>query len=227
MSLAQATLHWLLDASHWRGAEGVPVRVFEHLQVTAVVMLLALAIAVPIGILIGHTGRGVGAAVIVSGGLRALPTLGVVTLMGIWLGIGLKAPVIALVILAIPPPLAGLYAGIRAVDRDVVDTARAIGMTEWGIIREVELPLAAASILAGVRSATVQVVATVTVAAYIADAGLGRYIIEGLRTRAYDEMLGGSVLVIALAVLLDAAYALLTRVVRPHGRQSPNRRTRP
>jgi osmoprotectant transport system permease protein len=224
MSLAQDTIGWLRDSAHWSGSEGVPTRVVEHLQVTVVVMLFALAIAIPVGILIGHTGRGVAAAVLVSDGLRALPTLGVVTLVGIWLGIGLTAPVIALVILAIPPPLAGVYAGMRAVDRDVVDTARAIGMTEWGIVRDVELPLAAASVLGGIRSATVQVVATVTVAAYVADAGLGRYIIEGLRTRAYDEMLGGSLLVIALAVVLDAAYALLARVVRPKGSNPPTRR---
>jgi osmoprotectant transport system permease protein len=164
---------------------------------------------------IGHTGRGINSAVLLSGGLRALPTLGLVTLAGLWLGIGLRAPVLALVVLAIPPPLAGIYAGFQAIDRSIVDTARAIGMTERGIVRSVEFPLAAPSVVGGIRSASLQVVATVTVAAYIADAGLGRYIMEGLRTRDYGEMLAGSLLVIVLALLIDTGFAIGIRTLRP------------
>jgi len=213
VNLGADTLDWLTDASHWSGDGSVPQRLAEHLLITVVVLVIALLVAAPLGVLIGHTGRGVASAVAVAGALRALPTLGVVTLVGLWVGIGLQAPIVALVILAIPPPLAGFYAGIRAVDRDVVDTARAVGMSEWGIIREVELPLAASSIVGGVRSAILQIVSTVTVAAYIADDGLGRYVLEGLRTRDYAMMLAGSVLVIALALLLDGLCAGLQRIV--------------
>lgn len=221
MSLGGATIDWLLDAANWSGDVGIPHRIGEHLLVTVLVLAIALAIAAPLGILIGHTGRGIAAAVAVAGALRALPTLGVVTLVGLWVGIGLEAPVVALVILAIPPPLAGFSAGIRAVDRDVVDTARAVGMSGWQVVRQVELPLAATSIVGGIRSAVLQVVSTVTVAAYVADDGLGRYVLEGLRTRDYAMMLGGSLLVIALALVLDALFAALTRVARPSGHYAP------
>jgi osmoprotectant transport system permease protein len=217
MNLVSDAIAWLTSRAHWSGAGSIPSRLGEHLSVTGIVLLVALFIALPLGIAIGHLGRGVAFVVAISGAARALPTLGLVTLLGIWLGIGLKAPVIALVVLAVPPLLAGIYAGMQAVDRDVVDTARAVGMTEWTIIRSVELPLALPSIVAGMRSATLQVVSTVTVAAYIADDGFGRYILEGLRTRRYDEMLAGALLVIALALVLDRAFALLEWYARPPG----------
>ncbi|MBC7460981.1 MAG: ABC transporter permease subunit [Thermoleophilia bacterium] len=215
MSLIDDTAAWLTDHANWTGPAGIPTRVEEHLLITIVVLAASVVIALPIGMFIGHTGRGIVLAVAVSGGLRSIPTLGLVTLFGIWLGIGLEAPVIALLVLATPPILTGAYAGFRAVDRDVVDTARAIGMTPWMVVHDVELPLAATSVLNGLRSATLQIVATVTVAAYVADRGLGRYIIEGLRTRQYGEMLGGSVLVILLALLLDALFAGLVHLLRP------------
>lgn len=215
MSLFEATYVWLTNSANWSGSDGIPTRVGEHLVVTLVVLVASMAIAIPLGVLIGHTGRGIAVAVAATGGLRALPTLGLVTLLGIWLGIGLEAPVIALLVLAIPPILTGVYAGMRAVDRDVVDTARAIGMTRWGIIRSVELPLAAASVLNGVRSATLQIVATVTVAAFVADEGLGRYVIPGVRAKEYDKMFAGTVLIIALALVLDIAFALIARLARP------------
>jgi osmoprotectant transport system permease protein len=224
VSLLDDTTNWLTDHANWTGPTGIPTRLEEHILVTLVVLAASIVVALPIGMLIGHTGRGIALAVAVSGGLRSIPTLGLVTLLGIWLGIGLKAPVIALLVLAFPPILTGAYAGFRAVDRDVVDTAKAIGMTPWTIVRSVELPLAATSVLNGIRSATLQIVATVTVAAYVADKGLGRYIIEGLRTRQYGEMLGGSILVIALALLLDVLFAALVRALRPaHVRAAAHR----
>jgi osmoprotectant transport system permease protein len=226
MSRINDTTNWLTDAVNWSGPTGIPTRFAEHLLITLVVLAASIVVALPIGMLIGHTGRGIALAVAVSGGLRSIPTLGVVTLFGIWLGIGLEAPVIALLVLATPPILTGAYAGFRAVDRDVVDTARAIGMTPSMIVRSVELPLAASSVLNGLRSATLQIVATVTVAAYVADRGFGRYILEGLRTRQYGEMLGGSVLVIMLALLLDLLFAGLVHLLRPaHLRATPIRVT--
>nr|WP_276498992.1 ABC transporter permease [Agromyces luteolus] len=169
------------------------------------------------GALVGHTGRGREPAVMVSGGLRALPTLGVLTLFGIWIGIGLAAPVIALVILAIPPLLAGAYAGFESVDRRTIDAARAMGMRELQVVGKVELPLGMPIVVGGIRSATLQIIATATLAAYIADEGLGRFIFAGLKTRDYGEMLGGSILVILLALVIDGCFALTQRVVVPAG----------
>lgn len=143
-----------------------------------------------------------------AGAARAVPTLGLLTLLGLALGIGLLAPGIALVVLAIPPLLAGAYAGVASVDANTVKAARAMGMTESQIIFRVELPLAAPVVIGGVRSAVMQVIATATLAAYTADAGLGRYIFAGLKTRDYGEMIGGALLVIALALLVEALFGL-------------------
>jgi len=167
--------------------------------------------------LIGHTGRGTQFAVMTSGALRALPTLGALTLFGLWLGIGLPAPVIALVILAIPPLLAGAYAGFESVDRRTIDAARAVGMNESQVVGRVELPLSLPILVGGIRSASLQIIATAILAAYIADFGLGRPIFEGLRTRDYGEMLGASILVIILALVVDGAFALTQRLVVPAG----------
>ncbi|MGX5697265.1 ABC transporter permease [Agromyces soli] len=208
---------WVLDPANWGGPSGIAVRLTQHLAISAIVLLLASAIALPIGMLIGHTGRGKHAAVMVSGGLRALPTLGVLTLFGLWLGIGLRAPVLALLILAIPPLLAGAYAGFESVDRRTIDAARAMGMRERQIIGRVELPIGLPILVGGVRSAALQIIATATLAAYIADEGLGRFLFEGLKTRDYAEMLGGSLLVIALALVVDGAFALVQRFVVPTG----------
>ncbi len=139
------------------------------------------------------------------------------TLFGIWIGIGLAAPIIALVILAIPPLLAGAYAGFESVDRRTIDAARAVGMRESQIVGKVELPLGMPIVVGGIRSATLQIIATATLAAYIADDGLGRFIFEGLKTRDYAEMLGGSILVILLALIVDGILALTQRRVVPAG----------
>ncbi len=208
---------WILDPVHWSGAVSIPQRLWEHIRVSAAVLAIASAIALPLGALIGHTGRGRELAVMVSGGLRALPTLGVLTLFGIWIGIGLAAPVISLVILAIPPLLAGAYAGFESVDRRTIDAARAMGMREAQIVAKVEAPLGMPLIVGGIRSATLQIIATATLAAYIADDGLGRFIFEGLKTRDYPEMLGGSILVIALALVVDGCFAIAQRLVVPAG----------
>ncbi|MFF2369035.1 ABC transporter permease [Agromyces sp. NPDC058110] len=208
---------WIFDPAHWVGPGSIPQRLAEHLAVSGVVLVIAALIALPVGAVIGHTGRGREVAVLVSGGLRALPTLGVLTLFGLWIGIGLTAPILALVILAIPPLLAGAYAGFESVDRRTVDAARAMGMREIQIVGGVELPLGLPILVGGIRSASVQVIATATLAAYIADEGLGRYIFEGLKTRDYAEMLGGSILVIALALVVDGTFAVIQRLAVPKG----------
>ncbi|HEY6800162.1 MAG TPA: ABC transporter permease [Agromyces sp.] len=230
MNLLLEGIAWVLDPANWTGAGSIPQRIGEHLLITAIVLALAAAIALPIGVIIGHTGRGRDLAVMFSGGLRALPTLGVLALFGLWLGIGLSAPILALVILAIPPLLAGAYAGFESVDRRTIDSARAVGMRERQIVGKVELPLSLPILVGGIRSATLQIVATATLAAYVADFGLGRFIFQGLKTRDYAEMLGGSVLVIILALVVDGCFALTQRLVVPAGvraTRSPELRSGP
>jgi len=203
---------WLTTSANWHGEDGVPHRFLQHLGYTSLTVVIAVAIAVPIGLLIGHTGRFRGIAVALSGALRALPTLGLLTLVVLWRGIGLTPPITALVVLAIPPLLAGAYAGVESVDRRTVDAARGIGMTEWQVLTRVEVPLGLPLMLGGLRSAVLQVVATATVAAYIGLGGLGRYVIDGLAIRDYPQMLSGSLIVVVLALALDGAFALLQRL---------------
>jgi osmoprotectant transport system permease protein len=210
-------VNWVLDPANYQGPGSIPARILEHLLFTFVTLVMASAIAIPIGYAIGHTGRGVGVAVSVSGGLRALPTLGILTLVGLSVGIGLTAPYVALTILAIPPVLAGAYTGFRAIDRGTIDAARGVGMSEGQIVRKVEVPLGLPLLIGGIRSAVLQVVATATLAAYVADFGLGRYLFTGLKTADYAQMLGGSILVILLALTLEGIFALIQRLVVPRG----------
>ncbi len=157
-------------------------------------------IAVPIGAWIGHTGRGGFLAVGLANGLRALPTLGLLVLIVGATGLGLLGPITALVILAVPPILAGTYAGVRNVDPAVVDAARGMGMGGREVLLGVELPNALPLIMGGIRSSTLQVISTATIAAYVALGGLGRYIIDGLAVRDFPQMIAGSILVALLAV---------------------------
>lgn len=219
MTLFDEALAWLLDPAAWEGAGGIPERLGQHIAITLGVLVIATVIALPIGVIIGHRRAGGGAVVVLAGAARAIPTLGLLTLLGLAIGIGLGAPVAALVILAIPPLLTGAYAGIQSTDTATVDAARAIGLSEWQIVRGVELPLAAPVIVGGLRSAALQVIATASLAAYTADAGLGRFIFAGLKTRDYGELIGGSALIIVLALLLDGCFALLLRAL---GSRSPS-----
>ena len=213
-----AAFAWLGDPAHWMGPDGIPTRMWEHIWYSGLTLLIAAAIAIPIGLAIGHTGRGRGIAVSISGALRAIPTLGLVVFLALELGgLTIPSPLIALPILAIPPVLAGAYAGVDAVDKGTVDAARAMGMTEFQVLRKVELPLALPLMIGGLRSAMLQVIATWTVAAFLPVGGLGRYLIDGLSIRAYDEMLAGSILVVALALVTDGVFAIIQRLVVPRG----------
>lgn len=225
MSLFGDALAWIGDGTHWGGPGGIDARLLQHLWITFAAVGIAAVLAVPLGILIGHTGRGRLAVVAVAGAVRAVPTLGLLTLLGLWLGIGVEAPLLALVALGFPSLLAGAYAGIEAADRGAVDAARAVGMSEWQIVTRVEIPLGADVLIGGLRAATLQVVATATLAAYISDNGLGRYLFAGLKTRDYPQMLAGALLVAALALLLDLALGALQRASRGHTRAhgSPTR----
>jgi osmoprotectant transport system permease protein len=226
MSNINETIDFLTDGDHWTGYDSIPTRLGQHLSYTAETVLIAAAIAIPLGLWIGHTGRFKGIAVALTGALRALPTLGVLTLIALSTGIGLTPAIISLVVLAIPPLLAGAYSGLESVDRRTIDAARAMGMNEWQILAKVEVPLALPLIVGGIRSAVLQVVATATVAAYIGLGGLGRYLIDGLDLSNYPKMLAGAALVIALALVLDGIFALLQRLaVGARGSHEPARST--
>ncbi|MFD1214277.1 ABC transporter permease [Arthrobacter sp. GCM10027362] len=220
MNLLEQVAAWFADPDQWSGPGGVPARLGEHLYYSALTLAIAAVVAVPLGMYVGHTGRGRVAVVATAGALRALPTLGLLTLFVLLLGIGLLPPVFALVILTIPPLLAGTYAGIAAVDRQLVDAARGLGMTEWQILSRVELPNALPVLLGGVRAAVLQVIATVAVVAYINLGGLGRFLIDGLAVRDPVRMLAGAVLIAVLALAVDGLLALVQRLAVSPGLQT-------
>lgn len=204
----------LLDPQSWSGPGGFGARMFEHLWYTALALLISSVIALPVGLLVGHTGRWRGLAVISSGMVRALPTLGVITLAALFVGIGLTAPMVAFVVLAVPSILAGAYAGVESVSPATRDAATAQGMSGWQVLFRVEVPLGLPLIIGGLRNATLQVVATATLAAYVGAGGLGRQLFLGLRTQDYPLMLAASIAVILLAIVLDAVFQFSQRRLR-------------
>lgn len=217
MNLIDQALEFLTDPTNWTGATGIPQRMLEHLGYTGLTLAIALIIAVPLGLWVGHTGRGSGVVVGITGALRSLPTLGLLTLFTLLMGLGLMPPILALVLLAIPPILSGTYSGIASVNPALVDGARAMGMTERQTLTRVEIPVALPVILGGIRNAALQVLATVTIVAYINLGGLGRYLIDGLAVRDYSRMLASVVLVAVLALAADAILALIQRLVTSPG----------
>lgn len=227
MSLFEQAIAWLASPERLEGTLPLPEALGQHLAFTVVSVLVAAAIAVPSGYLIGHTGKGREIAVGLSGAARAVPSFGLILLLVLVLGVTRSelGAVVSFVLLAIPSVLAGAYAGVQAVDRRTIDAARGIGMTEWQILWRVEAPIGLPLLLGGIRSATLQVVATVTLAGYVNLGGLGFHIVQGLQLRRYEQILGASLLVVALALLLDLLFALLALAGRPRG--GPTRRRRP
>jgi osmoprotectant transport system permease protein len=230
MNLFADTLAWLAENF---GSGELWVRVGEHLFYTVISVLIASAIAIPVGYYIGHTGRGREIAVGISGAARALPSFGLILLPISFVGV-INRPIAAFaafVILAIPSILAGAYAGIQAIDRGTIDAARAVGMTEWQILWKVEAPLGLHLLVSGIRSGTLQVVATVTLAGYINLGGLGLDILQGIPLRRDEQVLGAAIVVIVLALLFDAVFGGLTHLVDrliPNGapRARPRRKLR-
>jgi osmoprotectant transport system permease protein len=215
MNFIGQALSYLCTAANWTGPVGLAARTTEHLEYTALAVAVSALIAIPLGLLVGHTGRGTLVVVSLVNALRALPTLGVLLLAVLLWGLGLVPPIVALMLLGIPPLLASTYAGIAAVDCTVVDAARSMGMGELRVLLRVEVPNAMPLILAGLRTATLQVVATATVAAYASLGGLGRYLIDGIKVRQFHIALVGALMVAALALLLDAALAFAIWAAAP------------
>lgn len=213
MNLVAQVAAWLTDPAHWSGYGGVPARILEHLTYSGLALLVALVVAIPLGLIVGHTGRGSFLIVGLANGMRALPELGLLILLVLLVGIDLLPVIVALAVLAIPPVLAGTYAGVRNVDRAVVDAARGMGMRGSQVLFKVELPNALPLMLGGIRGGALQVVATAAVAAYVSFGGLGRFLIDGLRQQDYPQMASGALLVAALALVVEGLLSLVQRTV--------------
>lgn len=227
---------WLNDPQNWWGPDGLLARTREHMIYSAVIVVIAILIALPLGLFIGHTGRGVFVLAGLANGLRAVPTLGLLILISTWLSAKIHGnlvipgvlqrgdlqyfvPAVAvLVVLALPPILTNTYAGVQNVDPAARDAARGMGMTGGQIVRKVELPCALPLIMSGIRSATLQVIATVTVAAFVSLGGLGRFIVDGVDVlpdlqSGYPAMVSAGLVIALLAVLSDLLLALVQRFV--------------
>ena len=214
MNYIVASWEWLASPVNMSGPNGWVARMVEHLWYTALATVIACLLGIPLGYAVGHAHRFRTAIVSSTGAARALPTLGVVTLFGLILGIGLEAPMLAFVLLALPSVLAGAYAGVEGAPRETVDAARAMGLTEWQILIRVEAPLGMPLLLGGIRSATLQVLATATLAAYVGAGGLGRFLFLGLKTQNYPMMLASSLVVVGMAIIVDLAFEVVDRLVR-------------
>ncbi len=217
--MIQRIIEWLFAPASWSGSGGIGARLWEHLLYSGIIMAIAIVIAVPLGLYIGHTGRA-SWAVTLANSLRAVPSLGLLFAMTLLVGplftseLAFVIPSIGvLVLLAVPPVLSGAYAGVASVDPDARDAAHGVGMRPSQVLARVEVPCALPLLLSGIRSATLQVIATATIAAYVGLGGLGRYLIDGLASGDYVRTAGGAVLVAVLALTIDGVLALVERSV--------------
>ncbi len=208
---------WLSTGKHWQGNDGILARCYEHMAYTLIAVGAAVLIAVPVGAVIGHTGKGVGLIAGLANALRALPSLGVLVILALWsldtlpISIALQAAaIIVLVFLAIPPILTSTYAGVSAVDAAARDAASGMGMTGQQVLFRVELPNALPLIFSGLRSSVLQTIATATIAAFVSIGGLGRYVLDGLAQHDYPKMAAGALLVAVLAIVSDQILALVS-----------------
>lgn len=222
--MVQETVAWLTDPANWSGRGAIPVRLWEHIALSGTSLLIALLIALPIGLWIGHTRRGANIAVNLANLGRAVPSLAVIALMvpitaaiDPQLGFRLYPTLIAMVVLGIPPILVNSYAGVAGVDAELVDAARGIGFRERQILGRIELPLAIPVIVGGIRSAAVQIIATATLGAIFGFGGLGSFLVEGIAQNNEGMIFGGVVLVAGLALTSELAFAILQRLMTPPG----------
>ena len=218
MSFFNWAWDWVTTDANWHGSGSIPQELVAYLGYCALPLLIAALIGVPAGVAIGHRG-GKGAVVVINIGnaWRAIPTLGLLILLAVFLGFSPLTWLLPLVVLAIPPILVNAYEGVAAVDPSIKDAAAGMGMTPWQQVTRVEIPNALPLILVGLRTAAIFVVATATIAAYIGLGGLGRFIIDGLASNQYGPVAGGALLVVILAVLVLALFAGLSRLVIPAG----------
>jgi osmoprotectant transport system permease protein len=220
--IAADVVQWFTDPANWSGPTGIPMRVVQHLRMSLLAMVIAAALAIPVGLWVGHRRRFESLAVSVAYVGRALPSFAVLVVVFIVMvnvapsiAFGTGPTVVALVLLAIPSMLVNTYVGIQGVDPDMVEAGRGMGMREREVLFGLEMPLAAPLIMAGVRVAALQVVATATLAALIGGGGLGRFIVDGFAQQDTPMLIGGALLVATLALLTEGALYLVERAVRP------------
>ena len=213
MELVSEVVAWFTDPANWSGTTGIPNRLFEHVMLSIAVIVVGVAVSVPLGLAIGHTRRGAFFTVSVANVGRAIPSYALLLIFFTVFGIGFATAFPALLALSIPPVLTSTYIGVTEVDRDIVEAGRGTGMTESQLLRRVELPLAMPVILAGIRTAAVQVVATATLAALVGGGGLGRFIVDGFALQQDDQLVGGAILVAVLALLTERSFTYLERAM--------------
>jgi osmoprotectant transport system permease protein len=217
MDILTEAVAWLNDPLNWTGRNGVLALTWAHLSVTFLAVLLAALVAMPVGVWLGHARRGATLGVVVANTTRALPTLALLTLFASAGLFGNTATVLACAVFAVPPLLTNTVTGLGGVDRDVVDAARGLGMSSRRRLLLVELPLAVPLVAAGVRTAVVQVLATVPLAALVGGRSLGSIIVSGFATQRYGQVLAGGLLVAGLCLAAEGILALAQRAVTPRG----------
>jgi len=218
MTLFAQVAAWLADPSHWSGSDGIPTRLAEHAILSGLATAVAVLLALPLGVYLGHARRFDFAAINAANVGRALPSLALLAFalpvsFALGLGLGFWPTLLAMIPLGIPPILTNSVTGVREVDRDIVDAARGMGMSGWQVLCQVELPIAASLIIAGVRNAAVAIIATATLGAIVAGGGLGRYIVDGLARQDYARLFVGALLVALLAIFTELAFSLLERTL--------------
>lgn len=212
---------WFADPANWQGQNGIPARLLEHVVMSGLAIGVALLIAFPIGLYIGHTGRGAFLAVSLANIGRAVPSYAVLVILfplsiavnrdtGL-VDIAFFGTLLAMILLAIPPIVTNTFAGMRGVDPDLVEAGQGMGMRGGQILRGIELPVALPVILAGMRTAAVQVVATATLGAVIGGGGLGRYIVQGIARFDYERVVAGALMVALLAIATELFFSWLQR----------------
>ncbi|GII25172.1 ABC transporter permease [Planosporangium mesophilum] len=217
-------INWLNDPLNWTNPDGIVTRLLEHLRLSFGAVLLACLVAWPIGIALGRRGRGGGLVVVLSNATQAIPVVALLTILPLTaLGFGARPVIVALAVFAVPPLLATAYTGMREVDPDVRDAARGMGLSRWQLLRGVELPLAVPYLAAGLRTATVQVIATAALAALVNGGGLGMIVSAGFGigiAAGGGQILAGGLLIAGLALLAEALLAWVQRRVTPAARQT-------
>jgi osmoprotectant transport system permease protein len=206
-------IRWVTDGGNWWGPNGIAARLVEHLWYSLLATALAALVGIPVGLWVGHTGHGRWITANVTNVLRAVPTVGVVTLLFVWRPLTLWPVLVALTVLALPAVVLNTVAGVDSIEPTTRVAAQACGYRASQQVLGVELPCALPLVLAGVRSAANQVIATATVAGFFGLGGLGRFLFTGYGTQRYDIVWGATVLVIALVLLVEAVFAVLQRTL--------------
>jgi osmoprotectant transport system permease protein len=217
MHFAGNVVNWFTDGAHWQGSDGIPHRVFEHMTMSALAVAVALLVALPLALWLGHIGRGGFLAISISNAGRAIPSFAILVIGFELFGLGSTPVFLALFALSVPPIITNTYTAIRQVDPDVREAARGMGMTGWQMLGRVEIPVAIPLMFAGIRTAGVQAVATATIGAVIAWGGVGRYIVDGIAQHDSVQVFAGALIVAVLSFITELGLAAIQHAVTPTG----------